>query len=127
MPASAGWAEEQFWATDPSPASGPAPRGAGFAPARPGAKSRISKRQTILPASLHDQSLPARFGDGQLGGALGTLGLIHDLLPKLVITSLLAETGQGLGHMIGFHLLARGGWGRRHAGGGKTQRARVQL
>ena len=68
MPAPAGWTEEQVWAADPSPASGPAPRGAGSAPARPGAKSRTSKGQPILPVSLHDGALPASFGNSQLRG-----------------------------------------------------------
>src|SRR5713101_6957969 len=79
---SAGWTEEQVWAADPSPASGPAPRGAGSAPARPGAKSQTSKRQPILPVGLHDGALPASFGNSQLRGSLGTLGLIHDLLAE---------------------------------------------
>ena len=74
----------------------PIPRGAGFAPARPGAKSRKSKRQSILAVGLHDGALPASLGDGQLSGALGTIGEIHDLLAQLVITSLLAEAGQSL-------------------------------
>src|SRR5580700_10983591 len=128
MPASAGWAEEQVWAADPSPASGPAPRGAGSAPARPGAKSGTSKRQTILPVGLHDGALPASLRNGQLRGAFGTLGLIHDLLAELVIPSLLAEVRQSLGHMLLFHLFSRDvSLGGRQAGGGKAQRVRVQL
>src|SRR5580698_5576792 len=128
MLAPAGWTEEQVWAADPSPASGPAPRGAGSAPARPGAKSRTSKRQSILPVGLHDGALPASFCNGQLRGALGTLGIIHDLLAELVIPGLLAEVRQSLGHLFLFHLLARdGSLGRRQAGGGKAQRLRVQL
>src|SRR5579864_7549092 len=128
MSVSAGWTEEQVWAADPSPASGPAPRGAGSAPARPGAKPGTSKRQPVLPVGLHDGALPASLGNGQLRGALGTLGLIHDLLAELVLTSLLAEARQSLGHMLRFHLLASGGGlGWRQAGGGKAQRVRVQL
>ena len=106
----------------------PTPRGAGFAPARPGAKSRASKRQSILTVGLHDRALPASLGDGQLRGAPGTIGLIHDLLTELVVTSLLAQTGEGLGHVLRFHLLARGGsLGGRQPGGGKAQRVRVEL
>src|SRR5580700_5729541 len=118
MPASAGWAEEQVWAAAPSPASGPAPRGAGSAPARPGAKSGTSKRQTILPVGLHDGALPASLRNGQLRGAFGTLGLIHDLLAELVIPSLLAEVRQSLGHLLLFHLFACGGSLRSPSGSG---------
>src|ERR1019366_4051650 len=82
----------------------PTPRGAGFAPARPGAKSRESKRQSILAVGLHDGALPASLGDGQLRGAPGAIGQIHDLLAQLVIARLLAETDQGLGHMLLLHL-----------------------
>src|ERR1700730_11569685 len=100
----------------------PTPRGAGFAPARPSAKSRESKRQAILAVGLHDGALPASLGDGQLRGAPGTNGEIHDMLAQLVITRLLAETGQSLGHMLLFDLFARGGsLGRRQPGGGKAQ------
>ena len=106
----------------------PTPRGAGFAPARPGAKSRNSKRQPILVVGLHDRALPASLGDGQLRRAPGTIGQIHDLLAKLVITGLLAEAGQSLGHMLRFYFLTRdGGFGRRQSSGGKTQGVRVQL
>src|SRR5580693_7685386 len=128
MLAPAGWTEEQVWAADPSPASGPAPRGAGSAPARPGAKSRTSKRQSILPVGLHDGALPACLRNGQLRRALGTLGLIHDLLAELVIPSLLSEVRQGLRHLLLLHFFARdGNLGGRHAGGGKTQRLWIQL
>src|SRR5580658_3970577 len=128
MLAPAGWTEEQVWAADPSPASGPAPRGAGSAPARPGAKSRTSKRQPVLPVGLHDGALPASLRNSQLRSALGTLGLIHGLLAELVIASLLAEIRQSLGHLLLFHLFARGRCPcGRQAGGGKAQRLRVQL
>src|SRR5271165_401453 len=64
------------------------------------------ERQAVLAVLLHQGALPAGFGDGQLGGAFGTLGLLHDLLAKLVIASLLAESGQSLGHVLRFHLFA---------------------
>src|SRR5580700_8596145 len=105
----------------------PTPRGAGFAPARPGAKSRTLKRQTILTLGLHDGTLPASLGDGQLCRAPGTVGEIHDLLAQLVIPRLWAETGQSLGHVLRVHLLAsRSSLGGCKTSGGKTQRVRVQ-
>src|ERR1035437_5223877 len=51
----AGWTEEQVWAADPSPASRPAPRGAGSAPARPGAK-RVNFRAAIDTGRRPEQS-----------------------------------------------------------------------
>ena len=108
------WTALQFWSTDPSPASAPLPAGQGLRQARPGAKSRRdlpSQRQAVLAVVLHEGALPASLRDSQLSGAFGTLGLLHDLLAKLVIAGLLAETGQRLSHVLRFHFLAPGGCG----------------
>ena len=67
----------------------------------------------------HDSALPARCGNGQLRGALGTLGEMHDLLAELVIASLLPETSQSLGDILLFHFFPLGSLGRRQAGCGE--------
>ena|ERR1700733_3212423 len=106
-----GRTEEQVWATDPSPASGPAPpAGQGLRRARPGAKSRTLKRQSILPVGLHDRTQPASLGDGQLRGALRTVGLIHGLLAELAITNRPAQTGQSPAPVPPFCARPPSGW-----------------
>jgi AcrR family transcriptional regulator len=63
---------------------------AGLPVSTPGAKLRTSKRQPILPVGLDEGT---SLGGRQLRGALGTAGLVHELLAESVITSLLAQTG----------------------------------
>jgi hypothetical protein len=64
----------------------------------------------VLAVVWHDAALPAGLANGQLRGALGTCGALHDLLAQLAIGRPLAQFGQSLGDILGFDLVA-GAWG----------------
>src|ERR1022692_4431003 len=84
-------------------------------------------RQAVLAVVLHDPTLLASLADGQLSGAFGTFGSIHDLLAQLVIASLLPQACQSLCHVRFFHL-APCDWssGLRLAARRKPESLRIQ-
>src|SRR5215469_11659273 len=51
--------------------------------------------QAVLAVVWHDAALPARLANGQLRGALGTCGALHDLLAQLAIGRPLAQFARG--------------------------------
>lgn len=76
---------------------------------------------------LHDAALPACFANGQLRGALGTIGPLHKLPAELVVAGLATEAGQRLGDIFGLHLSAGASTGGSRPGGGEPQRMRLEL
>jgi hypothetical protein len=98
---------EGSWAQTVAPASGPAPRRAGFAVARPNRKvGRRLERQTILAIVVNDGALFTGFADGQLRRTLGTLGLLHDLVAQLTIAEPSASSAESLSNMGWIRLVA---------------------
>ena len=120
--------EGRFWATEPSPQPRtPLTREVGFAAARPARKVKNrSERKTVLTVDLHNDTVAAGIGDGQLRSAFGTIGEIHDLLAELVVTGLVAQRTERFAHILLFHLGARRRFRRCQAGGGKPQRLRIE-
>src|SRR5712692_3925861 len=78
----------------------------------PQAAQRKLQRQAVLTVVLHDPTLPAGFGDGQLSGALGTFGGRHDLVAQRVVARLVAHVRQNLCNVS---LIDLAPW--RHRGG----------
>ncbi len=120
--------EVRVWATEPSPQPRtPLTREAGFAAARPAHKAKSeSKRQAVLAVGLQDDAVTASVGDGQLRGAFGTIGEIHDLLAQLVVSGLAAQCAERFGYILLFDFGARGSFRRCQAGGGEAQRVRIE-
>src|SRR5437016_4758095 len=65
------------------------------------------QRQAILTVSLHDPALLAGFIDRHLGGAFGTVSVMHDLFAQLVVTHLLAHVRDSLSNIRLLNLAPR--------------------
>src|ERR1019366_3442854 len=76
--------------------SGATPCGQSITASGAARAQRTLQRQSILAVRLHDGTLLAGFADGQLSGAFGTLGGVHDLVAQLVIVRLFAHLRQSL-------------------------------
>jgi len=77
---------------------------------------------------VNDGALFTSFADGQLRRALGTLGLLHDLLPQLTIAEPSASSAESLSNLgwIRFVAAPPGGVGHR-ADSGKPETLRIEL
>jgi hypothetical protein len=61
----------------------------------------------VLAVGPRDPALLAGFGDGQLSGAFGTLGGIHDLVAQLVVVNFVTHICQSLCDVCLFYLPPR--------------------
>src|SRR5205807_2755143 len=73
--------------------------------------------QAVLTVALQDQPLLGSLTDGQLRGALGTMGALHDFLAQLVVAQGSGVLGQSFGHIHLFHFAPIGSPRGRRAGG----------
>ena len=101
------------------------PEGRGFAVAT--AKSESLKRETVLAIGVNHAAIFTGLADSLLGGAFGTIGLLHDFFSQLVITKLSAAMVENLSHIGGIDLMAALGGDRYGAGAGKPEALRIKF
>src|ERR1039458_9495705 len=107
--------------------SGATPCGQSITASGAARAQRTLQRQSILAVRLHDGTLLAGFADGQLSGAFGTLGGVHDLVAQLVIVRLFAHLRQSLFDICFLDLAPWRRRGGRRPGGGEPQSPGIEL
>ena len=81
----------------------------------------------VLAVGPRDPALLAGFADGQLSGAFGTLGGIHDLVAQLVVANFVAHICQSFCDVCLFDFASRRRSGGRLFGRREPQSVGIEL